>query len=146
MNNEFYISHYSKDELKRLILEAQSKLQEIENEEKFQYKPLAKVNTTYISKTNIGYALHRTCCIKLDRLGVSVYDSLYVTCNRITFEEEETIMNKDLDELIQNGVWKEVDNSMYDMAWDEWEHMNDDICSVEAMYGSNLLTKLNNIQ
>lgn len=146
MNNEFYISHYSKDELKRLILEAQSKLQEIENEEKFQYKPLAKVNTTYISKTNIGYALHRTCCIKLDRLDVVYYDSFYVSCNRITFEEEETILNKDLDELIQNGKWKEVNNGLYDDAMKEWEHMNDDICSVEAMYGSNLLTKLNNIR
>ena len=143
MNHEFYISHYSKDELKRLILEAQSKLQEIENEEKFQYKPLAKVNTTYISKTNIGHALHRTCCIKPDRLDIVYYDSLYVSCNGITYEEEEIIMNKDLDELIQNGKWKEVDNGLYDMAWREWEHMADDICSVEAMYGTNLLTKLN---
>lgn len=140
MNNEFYLGNFGKEELKRLIQEATNKLTEIENEEKFQYKPLLKINTTYVSKTNFGYALHRVCIVRPDRLGVNYYDSLYVSTTNITFEEEETIMNKDADELILNGTWKEVDNSIYDEVSRQWEKMNDDICDVEATYGSNALT------
>ena len=145
MNNEFYLGNFGKEELKQLIQEATNKLTEIENEEKFQYKPLLKTNTTYISKTNFGYALHRVCIVRPDRLDINYYDSLYVSTTNITFEEEETIMNKDVDELILNGTWKEVDNSIYDAVFNQWEKMNDDICDVEAIYGSNALTKLNNL-
>lgn len=146
MNSEFYLGNFNKEGLKRLIQEATNKLTEIENEEKFQYKPLLKINTTYISKTNVGYVLHRVCIVQPDRLGVNYYDSLYISATNITFEEEETIMNKDVDELILNGTWKEVDNSIYDEAFRQWEKMNDDICDVGATYGSNALTMVKSLK
>lgn len=145
MSKEFYLGNFDKDELKRLIQEATNKLTEIENEEKFQYKPLLKTNTTYVSKTNLGYVLRRFCIVRPDRLDVNYYDSLYISANNITYEEEETIMNKDVDELILNGTWKEVDNSIYDEVFKQWEKMNDEVISVEATYGSNVLTKLNEL-
>jgi hypothetical protein len=145
MSKEFYLGNFDKEELKRLIQEATNKLTEIENEEKFQYKPLLKTNTTYVSKTNLGYVLHRVCTVRPDRLDVNYYDSLYISANNITYEEEETIMNKDVDELILNGKWKEVDNSIYDEVFKQWEKMNDEVISVEATYGSNALTKLNEL-
>lgn len=145
MSKEFYLGNFDKDELKRLIADASKKIEEIEAEERLGYKPSISVNETYLCKTSTRIILRRFFHVAPDPNGLSSFDVLYVSCNGITYEEDQSRLNKDIDFNLRNLEWKKVDNSVYDMVWSEWEKMNDEVISVEASYGSNVLTKLNEI-
>ena len=146
MNKGFHLLDVlNKDELSRLIIEANMKIKAIEDEERLGYKPSVSINETYLSKTSSRTILRRFYHVAPGPGDLSGFDTLYVSCNGITFEEEDSALNKDIDFNIRNLEWKKVDNSVYDMVWSEWEKMNDEIISVEASYGSNVLTKLNEL-
>jgi hypothetical protein len=145
MSKEFYLGNFDKDELKRLIADATKKIEEIEAEERLEYKPSISINETYLSKTSARTILRRFFHVAPGPNGLSSFDVLYVSCNGITYEEDQSHLNKDIDFNLRNLEWKKVDNSVYDMVWSEWEKMNDEVISVEATYGSNVLTKLNEL-
>ena len=145
MSKEFYLGNFDKEELKRLIADASKRIEEIETEVRMGYIPAVSVNETYLSKTSSRTILRRFYHVAPGPSDLSGFDTLYVSCNGITFEEEDSALNKDIDFNIRNIEWKKVDNSVYDMVWSEWEKKNDEIISVEAAYGSNVLTKLNEI-
>lgn len=145
MSKEFYLGNFDKDELRRLIVDASKKIEEIEAEERLGYKPSVSVNETYLYKTGTQTVLIRFFHVASGPNDLSSFDVLHVSCNGITFEEEDSALNKGIDYNIQIGYWKKIDNSVYDMVWSEWEKMNDEVISVEAAYGSNVLIKLNKI-
>ena len=145
MSKDFYFGNFDKDTLKRLVADATKKIEEIEAEERLGYKPSISINETYLSKTSSRTILRRFFHVAPDPNGLSSFDALHVSCNGITYEEDQSHLNKDIDFNLRNLEWKKVDNSVYDMVWSEWEKMNDEVISVEASYGSNVLTKLNEI-